>query len=82
MARTPATRERPDLLIADIALPGEDGYALLQRVRAVYPDLPAIALTAYARSTDRARALEAGFQRHVIKPADPKDLLALIRSLL
>jgi PAS domain S-box-containing protein len=77
-----ATRERPDLLIADIALPGEDGYALLQRVRAVYPDLPAIALTAYARSTDRARALEAGFQRHVIKPADPKDLLALIRSLL
>ena len=68
--------------MADIALPGEDGYALLQRIRAIYPELPAIALTAYARSTDRDRALEAGFQRHVIKPVDPKDLLELIRSLL
>jgi len=77
-----AMRERPDLLVADIALPGEDGYALLQRVRAIHPALPAIALTAYARSTDRARALEAGFQRHVIKPVDPNDLLELIRSLL
>jgi PAS domain S-box-containing protein len=81
-AITAATRQPPDLLVADIALPGEDGYALLQRVRAIYPGLPAIALTAYARSTDRARALDAGFQRHVIKPVDPKDLLELIRSLL
>ncbi|HEY7172839.1 MAG TPA: ATP-binding protein [Vicinamibacterales bacterium] len=77
-----AERERPDLLLADIGLPGEDGYALLQRIRGIYPDLPAIALTAYARSTDRARALDAGFQRHVIKPVDPKDLLELIRSLV
>jgi PAS domain S-box-containing protein len=77
-----AARERPDLLLADIGLPGEDGYTLLQRIRALYPELPAIALTAYARSTDRARALEAGFQRHVIKPVDPKALLELIRSLL
>jgi CheY-like chemotaxis protein len=46
------------------------------------PDLAAVALTAYARSTDRARALEAGFQQHVIKPVDPKDLLEWIRSLV
>jgi PAS domain S-box-containing protein len=77
-----AERQRPDLLLADIGLPGEDGYALLRRIREIYPDLPAIALTAYARSTDRARALDAGFQRHVIKPVDPTDLLELIRSLV
>jgi CheY-like chemotaxis protein len=48
---------RPDLLLADLGLPGEDGYALLARFRAIYPDVPAIALTAYARETDRDRAL-------------------------
>jgi PAS domain S-box-containing protein len=77
-----ATMERPDLLLADIGLPGEDGYTLLERIRAIYPEVPAIALTAYARSTDRTRALDAGFQQHVIKPVDPNDLLELIRSLL
>ena len=69
---------RPDLLLADLGLPGEDGYALLTRFRAIYPDVPAIALTAYARDTDRDRALAAGFAHHVIKPVDPVRLIDLV----
>ena len=66
-----ARRERPDLLVTDIGLPDQDGYALLAELRALYPQLAAVALTAYARSTDRERAAAAGFQQHVIKPVDP-----------
>jgi signal transduction histidine kinase len=73
---------KPDVLVADLGLPGKDGYELLNRVRARYPDLPAIALTAYARSTDRDRALAAGFQHHVIKPMDPHALVRIVVSLL
>jgi PAS domain S-box-containing protein len=74
-----AVRTRPDLLVADIGLPGEDGYALLHRVRALHGrDVPAIALTAYARATDRERALEAGFQHHVVKPIDPRQFVAIV----
>ena len=73
---------KPDVLVADLGLPGEDGYELLNRLRARYPDLPAIALTAYARSTDRDRALAAGFQQHVIKPMDPDALVRIVVSLL
>ncbi len=73
--------ERPDLLVADLGLPGEDGYALLARVRERYPGLPALALTAYARATDRERALAAGFQQHVVKPVDPQQLLGFIGAL-
>jgi PAS domain S-box-containing protein len=73
---------RPDVLVADLGLPGEDGYALLTRFRARYPDVPAIALTAYARSTDRDRALAHGFRRHVIKPVDPTALVEHIVSLI
>lgn len=73
---------RPDLLVADIGLRGVDGYGLLQQVRLLHgPDLPAIALTAYARATDREQALAAGFQQHVVKPVDPKQLVAIIASL-
>ena len=76
----------PDLLVADIGLPGEDGYALLQRVRAMDSPaartLPAVALTAYARPTDRERALAAGFQRYVTKPVDPAELIAILGSIL
>ena len=74
-------RIRPDALVADLGLPGEDGYALLTRFLAVYPDVPAIALTAYARSTDRERALAHGFRRYVIKPIDPTELVAQILSV-
>src|SRR5439155_722718 len=59
---------RPDVLVCDIGLPAEDGYALIRKVRALRPDqggdVPAVALTAYARASDRARALAAGFQVH------------------
>ena len=73
---------RPDLLLADLGLPGEDGYALLNRFRAIYPDVPAIALTAYARETDRDRALAAGFVQHVIKPVDPEQLIDLVATVI
>jgi signal transduction histidine kinase len=73
---------RPDVLVADLGLPGEDGYTLLQRLRGRYPDVPAIALTAYARSTDRDRALAHGFERHVIKPVDPTELVDHVLAVL
>jgi PAS domain S-box-containing protein len=77
-----ATGVRPDLLVADLGLPGEDGYALLARIRAMFPRIPAIALTAYARPTDRDRTLAAGFQLHVVKPVDPSELLQFVVALL
>ncbi|PCC68571.1 PAS domain-containing hybrid sensor histidine kinase/response regulator [Nannocystis exedens] len=77
--------ERPDVLISDIGMPGEDGYMLLERVRRLPRDaggsIPAVALTAYARSEDRTRALLAGFNNHVAKPVEPLELLAVIASL-
>jgi CheY-like chemotaxis protein len=77
-------RYKPDALVADIGLPGEDGYAMLQRIRAQEAGarLPAIALTAYARASDRERALAAGFQLHLVKPVDPQALVAAIVAAL
>ncbi len=77
-------QERPDLLLSDIGLPGEDGYSLIRKVRAMGPglrDLPAMALTAYASADDRARALEAGFHLHVPKPIEPARLASLVGDL-
>ena len=68
----------PDVIVCDIGLPGEDGYALLRRVRAQGEGAPAVALTAYARENDRARVLAEGFCEHVAKPASPSDLLAAV----
>jgi PAS domain S-box-containing protein len=74
---------RPDVLVADIGLPDEDGYALLRRIRSEHgPELPAIALTAYARAADRERALAAGFQQHVVKPVDPQRLVEIVAASL
>ena len=76
---------RPDLLISDIGLPEMDGYDLIQRVRresSPARDIPAIALTAYARSEDRTRALRAGYQAHIAKPVEPNELLAMIASFV
>jgi CheY-like chemotaxis protein len=73
--------ERPDLLIFDIAMPGLDGYELLARVRARGINIPAIALTAYARTADRVRALAAGFQSHVSKPVEADELVMAAASL-
>jgi PAS domain S-box-containing protein len=79
------SRLRPDVLVADIGMPGEDGYSLIARVRALGADagggVPAAALTAYARRDDRARALAAGFQVHIAKPVEPDALTAAIARL-
>jgi CheY-like chemotaxis protein len=79
-------RERPDVLVTDIGMPGEDGYGLMRRVRewekASGAYLPAVALTAYGRTEDRMRALRAGFQMHVAKPVELTELAAVIKSLM
>jgi PAS domain S-box-containing protein len=68
----------PDLLVADLGLAGTDGFELLQILRAKTPNMPAVAVSAYARLDDRARALAAGFHAHFSKPIDPA---AFIRAL-
>jgi PAS domain S-box-containing protein len=76
---------RPDVLVSDIGMPGADGFELLRRVRALGADrggrIPAIALTALARSQDRTRALRAGLLVHVSKPVDPSELVATVASV-
>jgi signal transduction histidine kinase len=76
---------RPHILMSDIGMPGEDGYALIQKVRALPPErggrTPAAALTAYARDEDRGRALAAGYQLHIAKPFNPGELLAAVTDL-
>ena len=78
-------RWRPDVLVSDIGMPGDDGYVLIRKVRALGTaeggQVRALALTAYARSEDRALALEAGFHTHIAKPVDPLELTALIAGL-
>ena len=73
---------RPDVLVCDIGLPAEDGYALIRNVRALAVEqggtVPAVALTAYAHASDRARALAAGFQAHLAKPFEPGQLLRVL----
>jgi len=79
------SRFRPDIIVSDIEMPGEDGYSLITKVRAQEtPEgrIPAIALTAYTRSPDRVRALAAGFQMHMGKPVEPTELVAAVKSLL
>jgi CheY-like chemotaxis protein len=76
---------RPTALVADIGLPGEDGYDFIKRIRchpsAAVQSVQAIAVTAYATAADRAQALEAGFQRHLSKPIDPDELVDVIHEL-
>lgn len=78
-------RDRPDVLLSDIGMPGEDGYALIRRIRTLPASeggaIPAAAITAYTRSEDRSLALEAGFQLHLAKPLDPSALIAAVVSL-
>jgi len=73
---------RPDALVSDIGLPGEDGYDLIGRVRALPAErggaVPAIALTAYANNQDRQRALSNGFQSHLAKPIEPIELARVV----
>ena len=78
--------DRPDIILSDIGMPGEDGYTFLRKLRALPPDAggrtPAAALTAFARSEDRMRALRAGYQTHIAKPVDPAELVAVVASLV
>jgi CheY-like chemotaxis protein len=78
-------RDVPDLLIADLGLPHEDGYSLIRQVRALASGsadrVPAMALTAYARPEDRDKALAAGFQMHLAKPVAPDDFMDAVSAL-
>jgi CheY-like chemotaxis protein len=79
-----AAEWRPRLLVSDIGLPGIDGYALLHAIRSktAHRSLVAVAVTAFARPDDRARALAAGFQAHVSKPVDPSELVRTLAAVL
>ncbi|MBD2278637.1 response regulator [Aphanizomenon flos-aquae FACHB-1040] len=76
----------PDVLISDIGMPGENGYSLIRKVRSLSPekgrDIPAAALTAYARVEDRMQAIQAGFQLHLPKPIEPVELATVVASLV
>ncbi|HXV64294.1 MAG TPA: response regulator [Vicinamibacteria bacterium] len=78
-------RLQPDILLSDVAMPGEDGLSLIRRVRLLPLDrggrIPAAALSAYAGVEDRRKALLAGFQYHIPKPVDPDHLLAVMEAM-
>jgi CheY-like chemotaxis protein len=76
---------RPDVIVSDIGMPGEDGYTLVRKIRSLPAEqggrTPAIALTAYAREEDAERAFAAGFQLHVAKPVEPAQLAKMVANL-
>ena len=76
----------PDILISDIGMPEVDGYMFIRQVRALTPEqggkIPAIALTAYARTEDRIKALSSGFQSHVPKPVESEEFVAVVASFM
>jgi CheY-like chemotaxis protein len=78
-------QHHPDMVLSDIGMPVEDGYQFLAKLRrlsnAEGGDTPAVALTAFARSDDRRRALMAGFQMHLPKPVEPAELLAVASNI-
>ena len=78
-------RERPAVVVSDIGMPGEDGFALIRQIRALDSEqstrTPVVALTAFARPEDRRRALSEGFDDHVAKPIEPAELFAAIATL-
>ncbi|MDZ7953715.1 response regulator [Nostoc sp. DedQUE09] len=77
---------KPDILISDIGMSGQDGYTLIRKLRSLEPEkggrIPAIALTAYTREEDRLEALSAGFQQHLSKPIDPNKLISAVINVL
>lgn len=79
-------REKPHVLVSDIAMPEEDGYTLLKTIRALPPErggrIPAIALTAHSLVQDRLQSLRAGFQSHVPKPVVPEELVEVVASII
>jgi CheY-like chemotaxis protein len=77
--------DSPDLLLSDIGMPGEDGYELIRKIRALPHEkggaIPAAAITAYARPEDRRRMLNAGYSIHLSKPVEPAELVAVVSTL-
>lgn len=80
------SQQKPHVLVSDIGMPGEDGYSLISKVRTLPKelggDIPAVALTAYARAEDRMRSLKEGFQMHLSKPVAPAELVTVVASLV
>jgi len=78
-------QDTPEIVVSDIGMPGEDGLALVSKIRKLAAseggEVPAVALTAYARAQDRTQAILAGFQSHLSKPVDPTELIATVASL-
>jgi signal transduction histidine kinase/CheY-like chemotaxis protein len=79
-------QDKPDILISDLGMPDEDGYSLISKIRALPAErggqIPAAALTAYARAEDRMRVLRSGFQFHLPKPVDSAELVTVVASLV
>jgi len=77
---------RPSILVSDLGLPGTDGFDLLRTIRREAPQelraIPAIAVSAFVRPEDRARAIRAGFEMHIAKPANPADVVRAVRQLM
>ncbi len=80
------TQWKPDVIVSDIGMPQEDGYSLIRKVREQPPELggniPAAALTAYARAEDRTRAIQEGYQLHLPKPIEADELVTVVASLV
>jgi CheY-like chemotaxis protein len=78
--------EKPDLLLSDIGMPEMDGYMLIRQIRGMPPEqggqIPAIALSAYVSQSDSEQALSAGFQKHLAKPVEPAELIAVVATLI
>lgn len=75
---------KPDVILADLGMPGEDGYDLIRRLRALGPglrDIPAVAITAYVSVEDRDRALAAGYGMHLAKPVEPAELARAVAQV-
>ena len=85
-AMTALEEHPPDVAVSDLAMPGEDGYAFADRVRAAKSEatrrVPLVAMTAYARAEDRRRVLAAGFDRHVAKPIEPEELVETLAAVI
>src|SRR5262249_54573040 len=79
-------RVHPDVLVSDIGMPKKDGYEFIREVRGLPADeggrTPAVALTAFARSEDRTRAMLAGYQVHISKPVEPQELIVTVASIV
>jgi len=77
---------KPDVIIVDLGMPVMDGFQFIERLRslpnAAMRDIPAAALTAFARSEDRTKALQRGFEMHLAKPVDPEELVASVATLV